>query len=56
MLDRGMATMGVSVVSETWFSLELGFTDTDILRWGNAIHTEEDAEGERFRNLWAELQ
>lgn len=56
MLDRGMATMGVSVVSETWFSLELGFTNTDILRWGNAIHTEEEAEGERFRNLWAELQ
>lgn len=26
-LDRGMATSGVSVVSETWFSLELEFTD-----------------------------
>lgn len=56
MLDRAMANIGLSVVSETWFSLELGFTDRDILRWGNAIRTEEEAEGECFRNLWAELQ
>lgn len=37
MLDRGTATMDISVVSETWFSLELGFTDTDKLRWANTL-------------------
>lgn len=40
MLDRG-GHPGVQSGFRTWSSLELGFTDTDTLGWGSAIHTEE---------------
>lgn len=43
MLNRG-GHPGVQSGLRTWSSLELGFTDTDTLGWGSAIHTEEHIE------------
>lgn len=37
--------------SEAWFSLQLEFTDPDMLGWGSTAHTEEEADEEYFEEV-----
>lgn len=49
MLNRVWATLGVSVDSEAWYPLELGFTDTDMPEWRSII--QEEANEEHFEEV-----